>query len=168
MNPIIPILVASLTVGAGATYVAHDAGYIPMKQLMTTEEPVGYQQICSDCIINRLGDYKNILDEIPNLDKIKYEVYVSQSNHLEITQDYKNKLEQKGYSIKFDGTKTVQNMEIKYIFFIKGLTGIGIAITDGEQLGYPEAKSIVLYTTGNVMDYKEIYEWYVNGSDEKI
>lgn len=168
MNPIIPILVASLTIGAGATYVAHDAGYVPVKEFMETEEPVGYQQVCSECVINNIPEYQTVKDEIPNLEKIKYEFYISTSNYLEIIQDYKDQLKNDGYKLEYQGEKIVKNITIHYAGFIKGLTAVGIAITSGEEFNYPEAESIVLYTTGNVLDYKEIYNWYINESDGNI
>ena len=34
-------------------------------------------------------------------------------------------------------------------------------------LTYPEAQSVILYSTGNVLDYQKIIEWYYNGSDGK-
>lgn len=166
MSPILAILVASITIGAiGTTYVAYDAGYVPIKEFMTTEEPIGYERVCGDCVLNQLGDYKNIIDEMPNLKNIKYEFYISTANYLEIIEDYTTRLTKAGYTLEVEGSKTINDINLRYIGFVEGITAVGIVIASGDELGYPEAESLLLYTTGNVIDYQAIYDWYINGSD---
>jgi len=156
MHIAIPIIM-TICGAVGGTYVAHDAGYIPITQIMDTKEPVGYQPVCSSCIEE---NYRDIISEIPNLNKIKYNVYISTSNHLEIVQDYNDRLKDEGYQLETSGEKNFRNITIYYYGFIKGITAVGIAIVKGSQLGFPEAESFILYSTGNVMDYQAIINWY--------
>jgi len=164
MNPAVVIIVVGLVGLGGTTYVMHEAGYLPVAQLLETKEPVEYQPVCSSCIEKH---YQSIIQDIPNLDKIKYNFYISGSNYLEVHEDYKKRLKKEGYTEKVSGVKTIKNVTIHYYGFIKGITAVGIAIANGEDLSYPEAQSVILYSTGNVLDYQKIIEWYYNGSDGK-
>lgn len=156
MHILVPIILASLTIG-GSVYVAHEAGYIPIEQTLQIQEPINYQQVCGSCLEEK---YRNVLDEIPNLDKIKYEVYISSSNRIEVANDYIQKMTNDGYNLEYQGMKTVYGVDVYYYGFVKGITVVGIAISNGADIGYPEANSIILYTTGNALDYQEIINWY--------
>lgn len=155
------IVALTIIVGAGAGgYIAYDAGYIPITDLMTVEKPLGYREIN---IENYEQQYKDVISQIPNIDNIKYQVFESDYNSFEIYSDYKNRLENQGYQEKVVGSKTINGINVKYYGFLKGITAVGIAIVSGADVGRG-TESVILYTTGSALDYKEMID-YFNGLD---
>ena len=155
MHPIIIIAVVS-SIASGAGYVAVDQGYIPIGPTLQVERPIGYTKLCTSCYEEK---YEDILDQIPNLDKIKYDVFGSDNTYLEIFVDYKQKLEADGFHEETSGIKTVKGIEVRYYGFLKGITAVGIGIALGSDVDLPY-ESVVLYTTGSALDYQEIIDWY--------
>jgi hypothetical protein len=155
MNPLV-IIAAFAVIGGASTIVAVDQGYIPITQTLQIERPVGYTKLCTSCYEEK---YQEILSQVPNLDKIKYEVFGSDNTYLEIYVDYKQKLEKEGYQEHTVGSKEIEGVHIRYYGFLKGITVAGIAIASGKDVNLPY-ESIVLYTTGSALDYQEIIDWY--------
>jgi len=96
------------------------------------------------------------LSEIPNLDKLNYEGYYSTASSEDIIEGYKSDLQDKGYSLEYEGTMPLDGKQYKLIGFLKGLTAVGIIIYESSS------ESEVIYVTGNALDFREILEWYQN------
>jgi len=163
---IVAVLITVGIIGAGA-YVAYDKGYIPIG--MPIEEPPGnFEKYDGDIGSldepdGTIPDYASDLDwfydtlsKIPGIEKINYEVFLTDSSESEVYNNYKNKLEAKGYTEHPDYSGTTFNEDgysIEVYAFVEGLTGVVFATT---QL---DGKTGVFYSTGNVMDYISIFEW---------
>jgi hypothetical protein len=157
---VVAVLIAIAIIGIGAGgYVAYDSGYIPITETLTVEEPIEGKPVDIETYEQR---YKNITMEIPNYDKIKKQLYESDYTAFEIYLDYKQKLEQEGYHQEKIGSTEINEIPVKYYSFLKGLTAVAFIIVLGEDIGRG-CESVVLYTTGNALDYQEIIEWYQTG-----
>jgi len=153
------------SIGAGV-YVAEEQGYIPTEKNLQIIEPLGYKEISSTSLEHR---FQSILDEIPNYHKLKKKIYISDYNTQEISLDYKQKLEADDYTEYTNGKRRYQDIEINYYGFLKGISAVGLVIVPGDDVGYP-TESVILYTTGNALDYKEILDWYngLSGKEKEI
>jgi len=155
------ILIASviviLVVGAIGG-VAYNAGFLPITGLLSVKEPAGssvpldiesYMEMCPE------------LAGIPNLDRIKYEAFGTDVSTSVVIDEYTQQLEAEGYHVKYEGTVEMDESSFQFVGFLKGLTAIGIIITDEptEDIGHD---TVVLYATGNALDFKEILDWYQN------
>lgn len=135
---------------------AFNLGYMPIKALLTVPEPIGCAgEIDAD---NYMAEYST-LKGIPKLDKIKYKIFVSDASLETVANHYKHDLEEKGYSSDYEGVITKKGITFHYYGFVKGITAIGIILTDdvNDLFGHETA---VLSTIGNIYDYKEVISWY--------
>ncbi len=147
---IICIMISSIS------FIAFDTGYLPVKAFLPVKEPVG--TIGSIEIDNFIEEYKKITD-IPDIEDLKYKIYISEATPDNIIQNYQYQLENEGYKLKYRGITTKKGIEFEYYGFAKGITAIGLLITDEiDQL--VSQKTTILYTTGSVFDYKDIISWY--------
>ncbi len=135
---------------------AYSAGFIPIKELMTIKQPIGnYEKIDIDSYLETYPELANL----PNLDKIKHVAYGTDESNDAVISDYKQELENEGYSLKYEGISNFGEKPFEYYGFLKGITAVVIIVTEdnNEEFDY---ESIVLYTTGNALDYKEILDLY--------
>ena len=147
---ILTIGITVLVIIGGLGCVAYNAGFLPIKGILNTIKPVGASAELD--IDNYMAEYLK-LEDIPNLDKIKYAAYGTDESITVVADDYKEKLEKKGYNVKYEGTGCTEGRNLK------GLTAVGIIMTPdtSEEFGY---ETTLLYTTGNAFEYKEILDWY--------
>jgi hypothetical protein len=94
---------------------------------------------------------------MPNLDKIEYEAYDTDESVSNITESYQDKLISEGYSLKYSGTVELDGVTFNVYGYLKGFTAVGILTTDEITDDYD---SLVVYATGNALDFKEILDWY--------
>ena len=141
--------------------VVYNAGYIPIKRFMEVKKPIGEaDEINIDEHINKHPEIRNF----PHIDKLKYKVFGTNRSIEDISEDYKNKLRNEGYKLLYEGVAYRDEIPFEYYGLIKGLTGVGIILTCDENvtLNY---KTMVLYTTGSVLDYRKILNWYKKNND---
>jgi hypothetical protein len=141
--------------------VVYNAGYIPIKRFMDVKKPVGdYDEINIDEHIYKHPEIR----KFPYLDKIKYKVFGTNKQINVVANDYKEKLEKDGFKLLYDGVAYKDDIPLQYYGYLKGLTGVGIIITDDENVTQ-DYETMVLYTTGNALDYRKILNWYRKNSD---
>lgn len=128
--------------------------YLPF--LSETRQPVGN--------INPINTQKYIeeypeLAEIPNLDKIRYNAWKTDSTVEQVVNSYKKDLMRDGFNIKYENTLVFNGKEYRVLGLLKGLTAVGILVSS--DYDYADIyESEVLYITGNALDFKEILDWY--------
>lgn len=135
---------------------AFNMGYMPIKAFLNVPEPIGCAgEINAD---DYMSEY-SVLKGIPKLDKIKYKIFVSDASLETVANNYEYDLEKQGYKLDYSGTITKKGITFHYYGFVKGITAIGIILTDDVEdlFGHETA---VLSTIGNIYDYKEVINWY--------
>lgn len=144
-----------LVIGA-VSFTAHSAGFLPFKPFLKIYEPVGRMGIyeANDVI----GNFPSIV-QIPALNNLKHKLFTSTHSINTIALDYKQRLENDGYKLEYSGQDTIAGVNFRYFGFVKGISAIGIIMTNdgGGDFGY---NTLVLFTTGNIFSYKSIANWY--------
>jgi hypothetical protein len=143
------------------------SGFIPITSLLEIKEPIG-------CIekLNKRKIYNNIpeIAAIKSIDKIKYEVFLSNCTISEINNNYASRLENEGYSLYQEGTSDKGFGMLYYKAYIKGFTAVVIMYLDQtiflNQINYPqiinnkidynEIRNFVLYSTGSIFDFQDL------------
>lgn len=97
------------------------------------------------------------MKDIPGIEHIKYEVFVSNDSRQQVIAYYTDILEKDGYTYhdEYSGSETYEYAEIYYYTFIKGLNGVVIYVSQDDQ------HSWICYSAGNVLYYKEILEYMI-------
>ena len=141
--------------------VVYNAGYIPLKRFMEVKKPLGNaEEINIDEHIYKHPEIK----KFPYLDKLKYKVFGTNRSISVVANDYKEELEKEGFILLYDGVAYKGDIPLQYYGYLKGLTGVGIIITDDENVTQAY-ETMILYTTGNALDYRKILTWYRDNSD---
>jgi len=154
---VVVILVILSVVGAIGT-LAYNSGFIPIAGFLDVKEPPGtYVEINAEDFIEEYPE----INDMPNLDKIKYKAYGTDESLDYIASYYKEKMEKEGYNLIEEGTAYLDGKNVQYYGFLKGLTAVGILLVSGayQEIGY---NTMVIYTTGSALDYRDILEWYQN------
>lgn len=136
--------------------VAYNAGYIPMKRFMEVKKPIGDAE---EIDINEHLDKHPEIKNLPYYDKFKYKLYGTNQSIDAVANDYKKKLENEGYKILIEGVAYKDEIPFQYYGFLKGMTGVGIIITANKNVTL-DYETMVLYTTGNAADYRNVLKWY--------
>ena len=157
VKSIIKLTAVLLIIGGIGTF-AFNAGFLPIKDFLEVREPVGRSEEID--IANFMKEYPE-LEDIPNLENINSGIYGTDASVDTVANDYKNKLESEGYSLKYEGTGTHGGSDFQYYGYLKGITAVGI-VTTSDTNGKFEHDTVVMYTTGNAFDYQQILEWYQN------
>ena len=97
--------------------------------------------------------------EMPNLDKINYEVWKTDLTIKQVASSYKKDLSEDGYDLKYDNTIVFDGKSYYVLGFLKGLTAVGILISLDTTV-FDNYKSEVVFASGNVFDFNEIIDWY--------
>ena len=159
MGPIAVVgIVALMIVGVGVGgYMVHEE-YVPM--MVEPREP--NKAMVSEELIEYEHQYKKLLSEIPNLENIEYELYLSSDNLSVVKNDYKMQLRNKGYTYypEYSGVKPTRGIIVVYDTYIKGLTAVVIGMASAYEFGGDKDNTVVLYTTGYVSDYQAVLDWY--------
>jgi hypothetical protein len=133
-------------------FISYSFGFIPIG--LSVIEPIGnVKTVNVEDLIEELPS----MADMPNLDKIEYEAYDTDESISNICESYQNKLISEGYSLRYSGTVELDGVTFDVYGYLKGLTAVGILTTDEITDDYD---SLVLYATGNAMDFREILDWY--------
>ena len=133
-------------------FVANYLGYIPIG--LSVKEPVGNVKTVN---VDGLTDEFSSIADMPNLDKIEYKVFDTDAPVSDIVNNYNNQLISDGYSHEYSGTVDLDAVTFEVNGYLKGLTAVGILTTDEITENYD---SLVIYATGNALDFREILDWY--------
>ncbi len=95
------------------------------------------------------------MKEIPGIEKIKYDVFLSNKSMQQVIEYYTDILANDGYSYhsEYSGMMTYGSSDLSYHSFAKGLNGVVIFLS---EFG---SKTWVCYTTGGVLQYQQIYKY---------
>jgi len=145
---IILILISSIFLYLNLT------NYLPF--LSETKQPVGDIELINTQ--KYIEEYPE-LGEMPNLDKIKYKAWKTDSTVEQVIDSYKQDLSKGGYNLQYENTIKFDGKEYYVLGYLKGLTAVGILISSDTNLD-DDYDSEVLYATGNALDFKEILDWY--------
>ncbi len=135
--------------------MALNFGYLPVKAFLQPPEPDNY--IAEVDVNSYMREYPEIKN-IPNIDDIKYKIYVTDDPVDTAANNYERKLKEEGYTLEYKGIVTKKEMDFHYYGFVKGITAIGIIMTSdaSEIFGH---ETTILSTIGSVFEYKEIITW---------
>jgi len=131
-------------------------GYLPIKAFLQTPEPIG---CAGEIEIESFIQQYPALEEIPNLDKIKCKVYLSDASTSSVGENFKYQLKKDGYTLDYEGVITKKGITFHYYGFTKGITAIGILLTDDINQVFNH-ETAVLSTIGSIYDYQELSQWY--------
>jgi len=160
------ILAAVLILGgAVGGYAALETGYMPIKDIagFSTLEvipPAGnYTTITMGNIVEMYPKTMDILYEIPHLNDIRYQIYLTNASLDDVADQYNRQLSAKGYSCLYSGKVDVGNVTegiipLYYYGYTKGITAVGVVMTD-----YLPTNNAILYTTGHADYYRDIIPW---------
>ena len=131
-------------------------GYLPIKAFLDTPKPIACAgEIKIDTYIQKYPEIK----DIPKLNEIKCNIYLSDASLDSVSNNYIYKLEKEGYRLDYKGEYTKNDITFHYLGFIKGITAIGIILSDDVNDIFNH-KTAVLSTIGSIYDYQEIIQWY--------
>ena len=157
MGAPIAILIALAIVGAGTSIYVVDQEYVPIN-LETKPTELGIKMDTSEYE----EFYSDILSDIPNIDKIEYDVYLTSEDKLEVINYYKREVTETdayAYLQDYSGEYEVNGFPVVILAFQKGATIIAIGVTDSKNIGFAKETTII-YTTGAIWDYQNILSWY--------
>lgn len=141
------VVVSSILVG-------YTLGYIPIG--LSVKSPVGnFGRI-------PVGDYFEEYPEIsdmPNLDKIIYEVIGTDESLESVLNSYMEELENEGYHLEYEGSGCIADKNFVYVGYLKGITAVGIILSEEayDEFNY---ETVVIYMTGNGFDFIPLLNWY--------
>lgn len=165
MSSVVVVIGAVVILGtlSGGYVLTETTGIIPSGSNLDLLEPKGNMDFDADEYIEEYGHYWDIINDVPNINKLNYQVFESSCTIGEIHSDYKWRLETRGFSEEYTGTIDADGVKVSYVGFLKGLTAVGVLMTEGRNLDR-DCETVVLYTSGFAGDYQEIIRWYeLNG-----
>lgn len=98
------------------------------------------------------------MKDIPGIEYIHYEVFVSNDSVQQVIEYYTDILEKEGYSYhdEYSGVTTYEYSQIYYYTFIKGLNGVVIYLSQYDQ------QTWICYSTSDILHYKQILEYMIS------
>jgi hypothetical protein len=151
------IIFISIAIVVGiCSSIAYNSGFVPIVQLLEVKEPIGEAEEID--IDDQFNKYPKIR-EIPFIDKLKYRVYGTDKSMESVADNYIEKLENEGYRLLYDGIVYRDEIPYYYYGFLKGFTAVGIIMTSDKNVSLNH-ETMVLYTTGNALDYRNLLRWY--------
>jgi len=135
-------------------FILYINGFIPIG--LNAKPPIGdVEQIKVEEYIEKNPE----LSDLPEYDNILYKIFSTDKTIAAVLEDYKEKLQNEGYTLKYEGSGNFTGKNFKYVGYLKGITAVGIIVysENSEESGY---KTMVLYLTGNAFDFKPLLEWY--------
>jgi len=129
-------------------------GFIPVGLNVMT--PIGnYETLNADVYLEEFPELSNM----PNLEKLEYAAFGTDASKEDVVSDYDTKLKGQGYSQEYSGTVEVDGVYFEVAGFLKGLTAVAVLVADRATNDH-NFDSLVLYATGNALDFREILDWY--------
>ena len=147
----------ALTIVGIVTYLIYYLGFIPLF-VGVMEPPIGNAVEITEAYFEQNPG----IAEMPNLDKINYAAYGTTESAEAVAESYKEELLNEGYSVKYEGTVEFEATSYDVTGYLKGLTATAVITTSDIGELYEEYESVVLYATGNALDFQEILDWYQN------
>jgi len=129
-------------------------GFIPV--CLSAKPPIGnIERISVEQYIEKYPE----LSDLPDYDNILYEIFGTDEPTAVVLDDYKEKLQNEGYTLKYEGSGYIAGKNFKYVGYLKGITAVGIIVSSEayEEFGY---ETLVLYMTGNAFDFTPLLDWY--------
>ncbi len=138
----------------------YQAGFIPLKSLLVVREPMG---VTGEINMDECIEMTPAIANIPSINRLKHKLFTSDKSINIVALDYKQRLEKRGYRLEYVGKENIRGITVSYFGFVRGITAIGIIMTEDENslLG---SGTLVLYTTGSVFAYNRILKWYGSAS----
>jgi len=135
-------------------FIAYSLGYIPIG--LSVKPPIG--NFGRVPVEQYLEEYPEVGD-MPNLDKILYEVIGTDEPLNSVLNSYKEELEREGYALKYEGSGYAAERNFVYVGYLKGFTAVGIILCEEayEEFNY---ETMVVYMTGNAYDFIPLLNWY--------
>lgn len=98
------------------------------------------------------------MSDIPGIENINYEVFVSNDSIHQIFDYYEGLLKKEGYAYheEYSSIGFYESSEIYYYTFIKGLNAVIFYLSEYDQ------KTWVCYSTGSVLQYQDIYNYMLD------
>ena len=98
------------------------------------------------------------MKDIPGIEYIHYEVFVSNDSVQQVIEYYTDILEKEGYSYhdEYSGVTTYEYSQIYYYTFIKGLNGVVIYLSQYDQ------QTWICYSTSDILHYKQILDYMIS------
>jgi hypothetical protein len=105
-------------------------------------------------ILNLTEKIKNI----PGIENINYEIFVSNDSIHQIVDYYKDILEVEGYEYhdEYSGMNTYEDAEIYHHTFTKGLNGVVIYLSSYNQ------QTWICYSVSDILTYKDIFDYMID------
>ena len=147
------IAVCLFIVIMSAAGTAYFFGFIPIA--LAVKEPVG-NSVEID-VSSYMQEYPE-LNEIPNLEKVKYEVFGTDAPVSSVKNKYAQQLENEGYSLYKTGFTSLNGENFEFIAYLKGITAVVIIVSENGEMFNQD--TLVLYTTGNALVYQGILDQY--------
>jgi hypothetical protein len=164
------VVLAVVTAGGLSGYMAIENGYVPIKVLaglspmLSSLKDVPPPGNATESTIAQVSEkypqiMENIATQMPHYNDILIKLYSTSATLDEIATFYNNWLTAKGFTCIRSGHMDVGNLDIGvipiyYYGYEKGLTGVGIVMTDNNP-----GASLVVYTTGYSSHYVDIVPW---------
>lgn len=100
------------------------------------------------------SDISNMISDINGIDKIEYEIYLTNQTLIDIIEYYNLILIQDGFSYNEDysGITPSEYFELDFYTYTKGLNAVVIFLKSVDSVSW------VCYSTGNLLDYQSILE----------
>ena len=171
MRRIYYFILLLVILSSGIVVCFHFTGYLPNDQrIIPPSSPVEWKNLDdgfsiddtaeSNTTYSRVPVILNLtkkMNEIPGIEYIQYEVFVSNDSIQQVVEYYTDILEKDGYSYhdEYSGITTYESSEIYYYTFIKGLNGVVIYLSENDH------QTWICYSTSDIFHYKQIYEYMV-------
>jgi hypothetical protein len=99
-------------------------------------------------------DITNIIKDIEGIDKITYEIFITNKSIQNVFDYYNSILIEEGYSYneEYSGITPPDFFELNYFTFVKGLNAVVVFTKTHQNLTW------LCYSTGNLLDYQKIVE----------
>ena len=139
-----------------------DIDWESFKDVFPDEKPNESNNSSSTSLINNtsedfpfLVNLTEKLKDVPGIENINYEIFISNDTVERIIESYKDILRKQGYSYhsKYSGSRYYESSLIYYHTFNKGLNGVAIYMTIFNE------QTWICYSTGSVFHYREIFEY---------
>jgi hypothetical protein len=166
MRRIYYFLLLLVILSSGIVVGLHFTGYLFNNQrIIPPGSSVEWKNLDEGFSVNNTtsSDFPLILNltkemkDIPGIEHVHYEVFVSNDSIQQITEYYKGILEKDGYSYhdEYSGMTMYEDSEIYYLTFIKGLNGVVIYLSQYNQ------QTWICYSTSDILHYKQIFDYMV-------
>lgn len=165
MRRIYYFLLLLVILSSGIVVGLHFTGYLfNDQQIIPPSSPVEWKPLDNTTESNTTSSQFPLLlnltekmKDIPGIEYVHYEVFVSNDSIQQVIEYYTNILEKEGYSFhdEYSGVTAYKYSEIYYYTFIKGLNGVVIYLSQYNQ------QTWICYSTSDILHYQQIFNYMV-------